>query len=242
MVAVMANTTFGQEMEYPEYDGENFSLEGALVLFKQSKSLQDFEKSLNEENNGVNNLDLNDDGQTDYITVEDIKDKDTHVIVLSTYLGDNERQDIATIGIEKTGGNTATLQIEGDENLYAPNTFVEPVEASGSHDSRLVVNVWAWPSVRYVYSPRYVVWKSPYRWRSYPKYWKPWKVSHYNVFYKRTAPHRVNYHRVSTRRVVVARKIYTPKRRVSTIVVKKNHKKGVVNKKRKAKVVKVRRE
>ena len=41
---------------------------------------------------------------------------------------DKEKQDIAIIGIEKTGNESATLQIEGDADLYAENTFVEPNE------------------------------------------------------------------------------------------------------------------
>lgn len=56
---------------------------------------------LNEENNSVNNLDLNNDDDIDYIVVEDIKEGDSHIVVLSTYLNEKEKQDIATIGIEK---------------------------------------------------------------------------------------------------------------------------------------------
>ena len=74
-------TSFGQEgdkNDFPEFTGENFSLEGALALFKQANSLEEFEKLINDEKNNVNNLDLN-------IVVQDIQEKDTHVIVLSTY-------------------------------------------------------------------------------------------------------------------------------------------------------------
>ena len=47
--------------------GDNFSLEAAIELFKKSTSPEDFEKRLNTENNDVNNLDLNEDGEIDYI-------------------------------------------------------------------------------------------------------------------------------------------------------------------------------
>jgi len=46
--------------------GDNFSLAGALELFKNATSLESFEKMINEESNKVNNLDLNGDGEIDY--------------------------------------------------------------------------------------------------------------------------------------------------------------------------------
>ena len=61
--------------------GDHFSLMGALELFKQSKSLEAFEKSINQENSYINNLDLNQDGDIDYIRVEDHADQDVHAIV-----------------------------------------------------------------------------------------------------------------------------------------------------------------
>lgn len=217
-----------------EISGDNFSLEGALALFKKSNTLEDFEKALNEENNNVNNLDLNNDGNTDYISVQSIKDNDTHAIILSTYLKDNEKQDIATIGIEKTGKEEATLQIIGDEELYAKNTVVEPFEvdeksekskgpnASEVRITRLIVNVWGWSCVRYMYAPRYVVWNSPYYWGEYPSYWRPWRPMRYGVFYTRITPYRSYYRPTRTFRVINARNIYMPRRRTTTIIVHRN--------------------
>ena len=249
MAAGFAQTDTDSDL--PEHTGDNFSLEGALALFKKSNSLEDFEKMINEENNNVNNLDLNNDDETDYIVVQDIQDKDTHVIVLSAYLGENDKQDIATIGIEKTGDEEAVLQIEGDTDLYAENTIVEPTDntekGSGhvaqTNPALVVVNVWSWSVVRYIYAPSYVVWVSPYRWRKYPSYWRPWKPSRYTVFYTRTAPHRVYYHRTPTRRVVVARRVYAPRRSHSTVIVQNRRGTTVVhkNKRGKTKVVKTKK-
>ena len=235
------NFGFSQEEAQPENTGDNFSLEGALALFKKSNSLEEFEKFINEENNNVNNLDLNGDSDIDYIVVDDIKEGDTHVIVLSTYLNEKEKQDIAIIGIEKTGQESAILQIEGDADLYAENTFVEPndiVETStggkgGPNISEIkitqvIVNVWFWPSVRYLYAPTYSVWHSPWKWRMYPKWWRPWRSYSYHVFYGICASHRVHYHRAPARRVVVAHKIYAPRRNRSTIVVHHNRRNTVV--------------
>jgi hypothetical protein len=253
-VALGTTLSYAQENDNPEFTGDNFSLEGALALFKKSNSLEEFEKLLNQEENDVNNLDLNDDGKTDYINVDAIKEKDTHVIVLSTYLNANEKQDIATIGIEKTGQEEALLQIIGDDELYAENTIVEPIETVEKLDntgkgpnpaiiitSRIFVNVWFWPSVRFMYSPRYTVWVSQYRWSIYPRWWKPWKRYRHSFFYNRCAHHRVYYNRTTTYRVVVAKKIYTPRRHSSTLVVKRGRNTTVINKNKKGntKVVKV---
>lgn len=250
MLVVLGMTTaFSQEDDRPEYTGDNFSLEGALALFKKSNSLEEFEKLINDENNNVNNLDLNDDGQIDYILVDDIQEGDAHAIVLSTYLNETEKQDIAVIEIEKTGPESAVLQIEGDPFLYAENTFIEASEAVEALNggkggpnipelktTQVIINVWFWPSVRFLYGPSYVVWHSPWHWANYPRWWKPWKPYRYSVFYSRCAPHRVYFHRVATRRVTVAHKIYAPRRHTSTLVVHNRRGTTVIHKNKRGNV------
>jgi hypothetical protein len=226
LFAILGMTTaYSQGYDDSAFAGDNFSLEGALEVFKKSNSLEEFEQRINEQDNYVNNLDLNNDGETDYIVVEDIQDNDTHVIVLSTYLNEYDKQDIATINIQKTGNAEAILEIIGDESLYDSNTIVEPYDIDNSQYSstssaQITVNVWLWPSIRFIYAPRYVVWVSPHRWAYYPIWWRPWRVYHHHVFYTRCAPHRVYYHRAPTHRVVVASRIYAPRRHTSALVVK----------------------
>jgi hypothetical protein len=233
--------------ENPEYVGDNFSLEAALEVFKNSDNIEDFEKKLNEEKQSVNNLDLDENGETDYISVESMMEGDNHNVVLFTFVGDNDRQDIAVIEIEKTGAEEAVLQILGDEALYADNTIVEPVDVSEQGEKgqgpaienapvRIVVNVWTWRPIRFIFSPGYRVWVSPYKWRVYPKWWKPWKPVHYKVFHTRCAPHRVVYHRTTVHRVVRAHKVYHPHRKSSTVVVKHGRKTTVVHKNKKGNV------
>ena len=60
--------------------GENFSLEGALEMFKKAASPEDFEKLINAEDNKVNNLDLNNDGTTDYIKVINRRENDVQIL------------------------------------------------------------------------------------------------------------------------------------------------------------------
>ncbi|WP_162127441.1 M73 family metallopeptidase [Flavobacterium phycosphaerae] len=238
-------TSFSQENENPENTGVNFSLEGALAMFKKANSLKNFERIINDKKNNVNNLDLNDDGEIDYINVDDIKNGDSHILVLSTYLSETEKQDIATISIEKTGEAQAVLQIEGDNNLYAENTIIEPTEEKETlkelkdggpnapvvEIQSLVVNVWFWPCVSYIYAPQYVIWKSPYRWSFRPNWWRPWHPYAYKIFYVRCAPHRLWYRPGASRRVVAARNSYTAVRHTSTLVVRNRKNTTIVHEK-----------
>jgi hypothetical protein len=111
--------------------GDNFDLYGALELFKKSNSPEEFEKSLNSENNGINNLDLNGDHQTDYIRVVDHSQDNSHSIVMQDVLSGTEVQDIAVIGMEKNN-DQVTLQIIGDEALYGKNYIIEPSDLSAN--------------------------------------------------------------------------------------------------------------
>ncbi|MFK8008438.1 MAG: hypothetical protein AB8H03_18920 [Saprospiraceae bacterium] len=214
------------------FDGDHFSLEGAIDLFKNSSSLEDFEKKLNEEKSNINNLDLNKDGEIDYLRVEDKMDGDVHAIIVQALISESENQDIAVIEIEKTGKETAILQIIGDEEVFGEQKIVEPfeeqVEQSGkggpsaNYDfRRVVVNVYFWSPIRFIYTPRYRPYVSPYRWRAYPRYWKPWRPQPFNIYRGYHVRHHRNYHVVRTHRVVRAHRVYTPHRRTSTVVRKR---------------------
>ncbi len=217
--------------------GDNFSLQGALEMFKQSSSVEEFEKLINTESKNVNNLDLNGDGDIDYIKVIDKASKDVHAFILQVAVSETENQDIAVIELEKTGDTTAILQIIGDEEIYGEQVIVEASdegdEVESDNDgkgsgpsfnynynevSRIIVNVFYWPSVRFVYRPAYVPWVSPWRWRHYPGWWRPWRPVRWHVFH----PRRLVYHRhcavVRTHRVVVAHRVYTPHRASSAVV------------------------
>lgn len=208
--------------------GDHFSLQGALEMFKSSESLEAFETKINEENSYINNLDLNEDGEIDYIRVVDNMDNDVHAIVLQAVVSGSESQDVAVIEVEKNGAESATLQIVGDELLYGSNMYIEPFDVEGTSEgpgpnanyelSRVVVNVWFWPSVRYIYAPRYRVWVSPWGWRSYPKLWKPWKPRSYHWHFHKRKHYRHHYRHAKVHHVHKAHKVYTPHRKSSVRV------------------------
>lgn len=210
--------------------GDNFSLEGAIELFRQASSPEEFEKLLNSENSKINNLDLNEDGDIDYIRVIDNVQGDVHAIVLQVPISESESQDIAVIEIEKQGDENAILQIVGNEDLYGEQVIAEPFEeekVKSNKDKgpglqyapvRIVVNVWLWPSVRFIYRPAYTVWVSPWRWRAYPTWWRPWRPHPWRVYHGWVRPYRAHCHAIRTHRVVRAHAVYVPHRRTSTVV------------------------
>lgn len=222
--------------------GDQFSLQGALQLFKESADIASFEKALNTEDNTVHNLDLNGDGDIDYITVIDKSADESHAFVLRALVAAGESQDIAVIELEKTGPESAVIQIIGDEDVFGEQLILEPAgddqaastafmyssrnsgpsAASGDYFTGPVVNVWIWPSVRFVYGPVYRPWISPWRWSYYPAGWRPWRPRGWWVW----NPIRVRYHHhfvvCGTHRVLKAHRVYTPFR-ASSVTVRTRH-------------------
>jgi len=231
LTAIMSTTFPALSQTISEADasglpGDNFSLEGALELFKDSPSPEAFEKSLNAEDGKVNNLDLNEDGQTDYIRVVDKSESDAHAFILQAVVSETESQDIAVIELEKNTADDAAVQIVGDEDIYGEQKIVEPsttvTSNAGTSSKTVVVNVMAWPMVSYVYRPAYRVYVSPWRWHVYPTWYRPWRPVHHSVFYGYRAPYYRRYAVVHTHRAVYAHRVYAPVRTTSVIVTQRN--------------------
>ncbi|HUV01529.1 MAG TPA: hypothetical protein VMW32_11245, partial [Bacteroidales bacterium] len=55
-----------QPDEYLGLPGDNLNLFAVMKLFQESETLEGFERSLNDENSRINNLDLNGDNYIDY--------------------------------------------------------------------------------------------------------------------------------------------------------------------------------
>lgn len=212
--------------------GDNLDLYGVMELFKKSESPEAFEAALNKEDSKLNNLDLNGDGETDYIRVVDQTEGDAHAFVLQVPVNETEAQDVAVIEVEKNNNETAHVQIVGDEDLYGKDYIIEPAQEetevgsapppqpviSTASNPPVIVNVWAWPCVNYVYGPRYKIWVSPWRWRSYPIWWKPWRPMRWHAYYGYVHPYHVYHHRVYVHRVEHAHAVYYGHRVVSKTV------------------------
>jgi hypothetical protein len=235
-ISFTASAREQQQQDSTGLPGDNFSLQGALDLFKRSASPEEFETLLNSSDSKVNNLDLNEDGNTDYIRVINKKDNDVQVFILQALVSSTESQDVAVIELEKTGDNNAIVQIVGDADIYGESVIAEPAEESenafnytgASHGPAVstpegvIVNVWLWPCVRFVYAPAYTVWVSPWTWVSRPVWYHPWRPMPWHVYrpIRYTYAHR--YVVVPVRRIPPARVIYRPVRTTSVTVINRN--------------------
>jgi len=225
--------------------GDNFSLQGALALFKKAGSPEEFERLLNTEDNKVNNLDLNADGQIDYLRVINKKQNQVQVFIIQALVSNTESQDVAVIELERTNEDDAVIQIAGDEDIYGETTIAEPIDSTatpegngfdyspeprpyGPSDASLsptgvVVNVWFWPCVRRVYAPSYVVWTSPWSWINPPVWWRPWRPM--PVYAYRPVCHHYygyGYGYAPMRRIPPAYRMYHPVRTYSGSVYNRN--------------------
>ncbi len=168
-----------------------------MNMFQESETLEGFERSLNDEESMINNLDLNGDNLIDYITVSDFVDGNVHTIVLRAALDRNEQQDVAVFVVEKLQGGAVQIQLIGDEALYGPNYIVEPIYAETSNpgytgktyyrNANVVATTYydiaAWPMIRFIYNPRYIGWRSSWYWGYYPSYWRPWRAHYWHYYY-----------------------------------------------------------
>lgn len=114
------------EQERLDLPGDNLNLYAVLKLFQESPTLEGFERALNGDSANINNLDLNNDDQIDYIQVEDDVQGNIHNIVLKVAVDKDEVQNVAVIIVEKDRDGEAKIQIVGDEDLYGKDYIVEP--------------------------------------------------------------------------------------------------------------------
>lgn len=232
--------TFSQNAEKGDslgLPGDNLNLYVVLQLFQESKTLEDFEKKLNQESLNVNNLDLNNDDKIDYIKVIDNKTDGAHAIVLQTPINDKEIQDIAVIEVEKDKSGKAVVQVVGNEELYGKDYIIEPKENDNSAkltdntknvqekntSTKVYVNINFWPIIEYMYAPGYVIYVSPWYWSYYPSWWYPWSPWYWNRYYYHHYHHHHHhyygyYHRTYIYRNPGAHTYYGPRRSTSTYV------------------------
>jgi hypothetical protein len=197
----MAGAQTRQE-EYLGLPGDNLNLYAVMKLFQESETLEGFERSLNDEKTGINNLDLNGDNLVDYITVSDYLDGNVHNIVLRVALGPEDNQDVAVFTVERFQNGSVQIQLIGDEALYGKNYMVEPrfndqygetpnpgYTGNSVNGQRVAVvtnnyyEVAAWPLVRFIFYPDYIAWHSPWYWGCHFSWWNPWNTWSWHYYY-----------------------------------------------------------
>jgi hypothetical protein len=209
LAILMATATTVQAQDWREdylgLPGDNLNLYATMKLFQESETLEGFERDLNSEDMGINNLDLNGDRLVDYINVTDYVDGRVHNIVLSVALNKKHRQDVAVFIIERFRNGSVQIQLVGDEALYGRNYIIEPYydnnyagtanpgyygRPSGNVQVTVITtSAWEianWPVVRYMYYPGYLAWRSPWYWGYWPTYyhaWNPWYWHYYHGYH-----------------------------------------------------------
>ena len=97
---------------------DNLDLRVVASIFGDSKNLEEFERKLNDPRLQISNLDLNNDGQVDYLRVIESVEKRTHIVIIQSVLDRDIYQDIATIEIEKNWNNNIHIQVVGNSFFY----------------------------------------------------------------------------------------------------------------------------
>lgn len=149
----------------------NLDLKVVAKLFGEAKDLEDFERKLNDPDQALVNLDLNGDGDVDYIRVIETTSGNKHLIVLQAVLAKDIYQDVASIYVEKDEANNVSVQIIGDEYIYGANYVIEPV-----YIYRPVIFDWFW-------APYWTCWHSPWYWDYWPGWWRPYSCIGYHAYY-----------------------------------------------------------
>ncbi|HEY0049398.1 MAG TPA: hypothetical protein VGB68_08950, partial [Pyrinomonadaceae bacterium] len=142
-------------------------LQAVAGLAKKAKNAEDFERLLNQPD-GVNNLDLDEDGKVDYINVTEFKDgtKNAKGYSLSVDLGEDDIQEIATIQLERDHPNDKTIDVylAGNQEIYGTDDYY-----AGSWDyPDSTFAAWSFGSRPY--------YSSTYRRGYYPSYYSSFAV------------------------------------------------------------------
>ena len=225
--------------------GDNLNLYAVLDIFQKSPTLEDFERAINDKSNNINNLDLNNDRNIDYLRVISHQVSNTHTIVIQDPISANENQDVAVIEVSKEPSGKVYIQIIGDEALYGKNYIIEPSDLAaggtpnpgyqqgnsnagynnGYENQYHPMNDWL--IVNFLFAPTYVTYHSPYNWGYYPVYWHPWVPVFYESYwgYNRHYYRDAYYHRSIEVRSPVYYSHYTP-RRISSPIVIENGRRG----------------
>lgn len=187
--------------------GDNLDLYAVLDLFQKSKTIEDFEHSLNSEKEAVNNLDLNKDKKIDFIKVITKKEKDSFTFILQDPINKSETQDVAVILVSKEKNGKYSVQIIGDKELYGKDYIVEPITSDGTTVTpnpgytgekpiTVTTAVLTEPSpvIVYLYSPVYVPYVPPYYYGFYPPYFHPWAPLYFAMYFHHHVHHHAHYH------------------------------------------------
>lgn len=169
----------------------NLDLQAVASIFGDSRDLQEFEMRLNDYDAQISNLDLNNDGEVDYLRVIESSENNVHLVVIQAVLGRDVYQDVASIVVDRSRYQKTYVQVIGDPYLYGNNYIIEPIYVST-------------PSIfSFFWGSSYQRWSSPYYWGYYPRYYhnrRPFEVNIYMSHIDRHINHSHSYYYSDRRR------------------------------------------
>lgn len=167
--------------------GANLDLQALGELVKKSPNAQTLESDLNVAGS-INNLDLDNDGKVDYITVTEYGDANTKGFSFTVDLGgDKGKQEVATVELSKTDNNQASMNISGNQTVYGDNYNY----SSNYAMTDLLIWSYLWAPHSYYYSP--------YHYGYYPGYYHPYGCMPYRSYYSsRVRPYLSSYRTTRT--------------------------------------------
>lgn len=171
---VVINQTSTDAYVTPEVTnlGDNLDLQALGELVKTAKSAQDLENQLNS-SGSINNLDLDGDGKVDYIEVTEYGDGNTKGFSFVVEMPGGEKQEIATVELQKNTNNQVAMNINGNSTVYGNGSYY----SSNYSLSDLII-------MSYLFSP-HSIYHSPYHYGSYPSYYHSYAYTPYNSYSSR---------------------------------------------------------
>ncbi len=157
---------------------DGLNLQGFGDFLKSHPTPQALEEAINRPGS-INNLDLDQDGNTDYIRVTEAGQGTARLFSLTAVLSGGQEQEVATINFEQLSPQVVNVQIQGNPQIYGPNVFYHSQYSVG--DLLLF---------SYLYSPL---------WRPYVS---PWHYGYYPGFYSVYRPVPFTTYRTQTRTYV----------------------------------------
>jgi hypothetical protein len=97
-----------------------FDVNKLAQFVKTSTDPQTLEKAINDPKNQINNLDLDKDGNIDYLKVEE---SDKNKLKVVDDISDSQSVTVASVNVNPTDNNTADLNIQGNPDYVGNNNY-----------------------------------------------------------------------------------------------------------------------
>jgi len=143
---------------------EGLDLKAVGELLKKADTAEELEQLLNSPAQGVNNLDLNTDGNVDYISVTEYGNEKVKGFSLATEPAPGETQELATIEVEKVSDSEGKMEITGNEQIYGQN-----------HHYHSSFGLTDFLIMSYLFRP-HGFYGSPWGYGRYPGYYSPYST------------------------------------------------------------------